>query len=80
MNNYINIFSVMVDVVVSKSERSSFIPLPFKYMPVLSGAPRRGFNIEYDDDAIGNINSNSNRKLGVNAFASLRGAPTSSNW
>ena len=36
----------------------------------------RGFNIEYD--AIGNINSN--RKLGVNAFASLRGAPTTSNW
>ena len=44
------------------------------------GIVPRGFTIKYDDDAIGNINSNSNRKLGVNAFASLRGAPTSSNW
>ena len=36
----------------------------------------RGFIIEYDEDAIGN--SNSNRKLGMNAIASLRGAPASS--
>ena len=44
------------------------------------GIVPRGFNIKYDDAAIGNVNINSNRKLGVNAFASLRGAPTSSNW
>ena len=43
------------------------------------GIVPRDFNIEYDD-AIGNINSNSNRNLGVNAFASLRAPPTSSNW
>ena len=37
-----------------------------------------GLNIKYDDDAIGNSNSDINRKLGVNAFASLRAPPTSS--
>ena len=47
-------------------------------IPDDDGDRDRGFNIEYDDNDIGNSNSNSNRELGVNAFASLRGAPTSS--